>query len=113
VKLLDDEATGGGIAAVVAGVWLTVLAMALVFLCLRIAPIPAVYNQPGKLLERPSYGWTLDQWRYAELRNIEARIARAIKRNNTMSTRLNWIRGLATITPILSGIGVWIFWRCS
>lgn len=113
VKLLDQDATAGGFAAVVAGVWLTALAMALVLGCLRISPIPPVYNQPGKLLERPSYGWSLDQWRLAELRNIDERISRAVVRNNTLATRLNWIRGLATATPVLAGIGVWLFHRCN
>lgn len=109
LKLLDEQATTGAVAAVVAGAWLTALSMALVFLCLMIAPIPAVYNQPKKLLERPSHGWTFDQWRLAELLNIDERIARAVRRNNSVGDRLNWVRGLATATPILSGIGAWLF----
>lgn len=109
LKLLDERATAGAIASLIAAVWLTGLAMALVLLCMRIEAIPPVYNQPRELLGRSAEGATFDAWRRAELDNIEKRIGRAVKRNDKVAVRLNWIRALATLTPILSGVSAWVF----
>jgi hypothetical protein len=111
IRLLDEVATRGGVAAVVAAVWLTLLSMFLVLRCLMISAIPAVYNQPGQLLKRPESGYSFDQWRLAELKNIEVRIKQAVRRNDEMAKRLNLVRALATSTPVLSLIGVWLFAR--
>jgi hypothetical protein len=111
VKLLDETATRGGVAALIAAVWLTLLAMILVLRCLRIEAIPAVYNQPGQLLQRQQAGETLDEWKRVELENIEARILDAVRRNDLMAKRLNDLRMLATLTPVLAAAGVWLYVR--
>lgn len=111
-KLLDEAATRGGVAAFFAGTWLTVLAAMLVMSCMRIGPIPAVYNQPGQLLRRASSGETFEQWRVGELENIEARIKQITARNDATARRLNRIRIFATLTPVLAGLGVLIYDRC-
>lgn len=109
LKILDEGATRGAVAACAAGAWLTLLAMALVAACLIIRSIPAVYNQPGNLLRRQQSGESYTQWRIGELRNIDVRIKRATARNNLTATRLNWIRILAIATPLLAGMAVLAF----
>lgn len=109
LKLFDDQASTSAVASFIAGAWLTLLSMALVWFCMKIDAIPAVYNQPGQLLGRSVQGATLDEWRRYELNNIEARIKDAVARNDKVAERLNWIRVSATITPILSGISAWIY----
>lgn len=109
LKLFDEQASTSAVAAFIAGAWLTLLSMALVWFCMKIDTIPAVYNQPGQLLGRAAQGASLDEWRRHELDNIEERIGDAVKRNNKVATSLNWIRVLATLTPILSGVSAWIY----
>jgi hypothetical protein len=109
VKLLDSAATRGGVAALVAAAWLTLLAMLLVWWCMRIQPIPAIYNQPSKLLERPNSGESFEEWRLGELHGIQARIDKAVARNGLYAKRLNRIRVLATLTPVLALLGVGSF----
>jgi hypothetical protein len=109
LKLFDEQASTSAVAAFIAGAWLTILSMALVWLCMKIDSIPAVYNQPRELLGRDAQGATFDQWRRYELNNIEDRIKDAVARNDKVAVRLNWIRVLATLTPILSGISAWIY----
>lgn len=108
-KLLDAVATRGGIAALMAAVWLTLLTILLVLWCMRIQAIPAVYNQPGKLLERPQSGESFAEWRLGELKGIQGRIEKAVTRNNLMAKRLNVVRVLATATPFLALLGVGVF----
>jgi hypothetical protein len=109
LKLFDDQASTSAVAAFIAGAWLTLLSMALVWFCMKIDAIPAVYNQPRQLLGRAAQGATFDEWRRHELDNIEERIRDAVKRNNKVASSLNWIRVLATLTPILSGVSAWIY----
>ena len=109
IKLLDEQATRGGVAAVWAGAWLTFVAAVLVWKCLQIGTIPAVYNQPGQLLQRAGSGETYEEWRFGELENLEERIGQATTRNNEMARRLNIVRVLATLTPFLAAIGVLLF----
>ena len=111
IKLFDDQASAGTVAALIASIWLTGLTMFLVWGCLRIIEIPAVYNQPGQLLGRAAQGASFEAWRRHELLNIEARIKDAVTRNNLIADRLNLIRILATVTPILAGISAWVFIR--
>lgn len=109
IKLLDEAATRAGVAAFVAALWLTLLAMLLVWRCLMIGKIPALYNQPGQLLLRHQHKMTLAQWRKGELDNIEERIGKAVARNNETARRLNIVRILATLTPVISALAVWVY----
>jgi hypothetical protein len=109
IKLFDDKANVGTVAALIASAWLTGLTIYLVWGCLRIVELPAVYNQPGQLLGRAAEGASFEAWRRHELLNIEERIGEAVDRNNRIADRLNLIRILATVTPILSAIGAWVF----
>jgi len=108
-KLLDEGASRGTVAASTAAVWLTFLAMLLVFRCLKIDAIPTVYNQPGQLMGRHTAGRSLETWREAELKNIEARIEDARIRNDKMASRLNIVRMLAALTPVLSGVAAGLY----
>lgn len=109
LKLLDEEATKGAVAATASGGWLTLVAGLLVYRCMKIAPIPAVYNQPGQLLKRPESGETFAQWQAGELSNIEERIGRVTVRNKEIARRLNLVRELATLTPLVAGLGILLF----
>lgn len=109
VKLLNGESSMTVIAAAAVCSWLTVLAMALVVTCLKIKGIPAVYNQPGELLKRASSGESFDEWRRGELRNIQARIEIAVKRNDDTARNLNRIRILAVCTPLIAILAPLIF----
>jgi hypothetical protein len=109
VKLLDEEATKGGVAALTAGAWLTFIAALLVYRCMKIAPIPTVYNQPGQLLKRSESGESFEEWQVGELENIEERICRATERNKETARRLNLVRELATLTPIVAGLATLLF----
>lgn len=111
-KLLDDGASRGTVAASAAAVWLTLLSILLVIRCLKIDAIPPVYNQPGQLLGRHVAGHTLDSWREAELKNIEARIDDACKRNDEVARRLNIVRMLATLTPVLAAMAAGLYIAC-
>lgn len=104
VKLLDGEASMPIIAAAAVCTWLTLLAMALVLTCLKIKGIPAIYNQPGKLLKRADSGMSFDEWRRAELNNIQERIDIAVRRNDNTAKNLNTIRILAVCTPFIAVI---------
>lgn len=102
VKLLEGDRAVSTIALAAASAWLAGLACCLVYGCLRVAPIPAVYNQPGALLKRRESKQTYAEWRRGELVNIEGRIKRVVARNAKVGKWLNWIRILATATPFVS-----------
>lgn len=102
--LLDGAAAPSAwVAAAVAG-WLAVLAMLLVLGCLMAIRIPAVYNQPNRLLARDPTTDSLDDWRYGELLNLQDRIDAAVQRNNRIALRLNVLRALAAATPVVVGV---------
>ena len=109
IKLLDERATYGTAAAGVAALWLTLLSMAVVWKCLKIKDVQAVYNVPGELLLRQKEGCSYEEWRVGELENIQKRIDLAIARNNQMADDLNLIRFAATLTPVLSAFAVAVF----
>lgn len=105
VKILDGDTSNTVIAAAIVCIWLTLLAMGLVLLCLRIGSIPAVYNEPGKLLERFNSLESFDIWRHGELNNIQERIELAVRRNNSTARNLNFVRILAVCTPFIAVLG--------
>lgn len=111
IKSFDENANAGSMAALIASMWLTGLTIFLVCWCLRIIEIPAVYNQPKQLLGRAAHGASFEAWRRHELTNIEKRIGDAVARNDLIADRLNLIRILATLTPILAAISAWVFIR--
>lgn len=102
IEVLDGDTSSKVVAAAAVCVWLTAVAIGLVLSCLRIGSIPALYNQPGKLLQRDDHKETFDSWRYGELKNIQERIEKAVQRNNTTAKRLNLIRLLAVFTPLIA-----------
>jgi hypothetical protein len=81
------------------------LSALLVYHCMTIQAIPAVYAQPGGLLLREEYGATFDEWREGELENIEERIGQAIERNRRVASKLNLVRQLAICTPFVGIFG--------
>jgi hypothetical protein len=111
IKLLDEKATLSSVAALAAAGWLTLLAMLLVWSCLRIKAIPVIYNQPENLLQRPESKLSLEEFKLNELRDIGRRIIRARDRNNEIARHLNNVRLLATFTPILALAILWLYTR--
>ena len=55
---------------------------------------------------QPAAGESFDEWRLGELHGIQRRITRAVERNNLVAKRLNRVRLMATLTPVLAVIGV-------
>lgn len=82
--------------------YLIVLAVLLIRYCLLLSPIPALYNEP-KNLTRP--GLPLKTLRAMELKNIQARIERAVARNNRIGQQLNAVRLAAVLSPIVFALG--------
>lgn len=109
VKLFDGDSSRSVIAAVVVCGWLTVCAMVLVFTCLRISKIYLVYNEPGNLLCRQERGASFDQWRRGELKGMQERIRYNTLRNEKVAARLNLIRIMAALSPLIAAAS---FLRC-
>ena len=78
--------------------YLTLLAVATVFKCMKIAPIPAPTNEPGNLYQ-PRF--PLERLREAELKNLQERIEEAVARNDAVTGWLNRIRLAATLSPAI------------
>lgn len=102
IKLLSGEMSFANLVASGACIWLMFVSVYLVFGCLRVSPLPAVYSQPEGNLERRKSTATFEQWRIGELYNIEVRIKKAVARNRKVGSRLNVARGLAVATPIFA-----------
>lgn len=82
--------------------YLVFLGALLIRHCLLLSAIPAIYNEPDNLV-RP--GFTLDQVRRVELRNIQTRIKETVARNNRVAKHLNAIRLAALATPFVFVVG--------
>lgn len=104
IKVAGDH-SGAVVAGTFVCVYLMVLSALLVYRCMMINPIPAVYSQPGGLLERIKHDASFDEWREGELLNIEDRIIGATKRNEFVAKKLNLVRQLAICTPIVGLAG--------
>lgn len=104
IKALEGDVTYAGVAATVACGWLVLLSALLVHFCMMVRPIPAVYSQPAGLLKRREAGASFEIWRYGELLNIEDRIQEAITRNRRVATKLNLVRTLAYLTPVVVAV---------
>ena len=102
IKLLSGEINFANLAATGGCIWLMFVSAFLVFGCLRVSPLPAVYSQPKSNLDRRKKGATFEQWQIGELYNIEDRIKDAVARNRRVGSRLNLARGLAVATPVFA-----------
>lgn len=89
-------------AAVLCG-YLCILAMLLVQKCLRIGPMPPIFNQPEHLAQ-PDY--TLASLRNANIKQLGQRIIRAADRNDETARWLNNIRTLAIFAPVVFVLAV-------
>lgn len=78
--------------------YLAVLCLILVVRCLRISPLPAIYNEPGNLLQ-PDIEFE-DLRRY-ELENMQTRINDAVRRNARIAGSLNRVRIAAALSPLV------------
>lgn len=77
--------------------YLAVLAALLVHKCLRVAPMPPIFNEPLNLAQ-PNF--SLAALRRAELNGLQARIQRAADRNDEVARWLNNIRTLSVFAPL-------------
>jgi len=91
-------------ASALLAVYLVVLAMLLIFKCMKIAPIPAPTNEP-KNLYQPEY--ELQALREVELDNLQRRIEAVVERNDATTGWLNRVRVLAAFSPV-----VWVLGFC-
>ena len=98
VKLLESKAEVIWLAAVGSFVMtLSVHTAALIFYCLKTAPISAPTNEPRNIY-RPYY--SLEVVREVELDNIQLRIDKVAARNIRVATWLDSIRLMAVCSPI-------------
>lgn len=86
------------VAAAVTCVYLVVLAVSLVIVCMMFKSYPAQYQNPENLLH-PDY--SIDEIRRAEIDNIGIRIKEAAEINAERAARLNKIRILIALSPLL------------
>lgn len=87
--------------------YLLVLNWALVVFCLKIAPIPQIFNEPKNLW---SNLYTLDELRVFELENLQDGIDAAAERNGKLAKRLNRIRLFAVFSPICFALAWLVNW---
>lgn len=87
-------------------VWFACLGLYLVVKCLMATPIPHIYNEPKNFVQP---GYTVLEIREAELENLQKRIDQAALRNSRLATHLNIARRLAVASPIVFGLGVYVF----
>jgi hypothetical protein len=86
-------------------IWLTGLALYLVFNAMLFLPVPAIYNEP-KGLAQPEF--TLDELRHESLNGLQERIDEIVKINDKLADVVNWTRALAAILPgifVVAAIG--------
>jgi len=99
IEGLDESSIPDGtIASSVLATYLAILAMLLVFKCMKISPIPAPTNEP-KHLYQPDF--ELTALKEVELENLQARIEFAVARNDSTTGWLNKVRMLATFSPMI------------
>lgn len=89
---------------VVVTAYLFCLSAVLVKTCLIIGEFPNPANEPMNLYQK---GFSVEQIREAELKNLQARIKQASQRNTVTAVWLNRVRLAATATPIVA-IGAFI-----
>jgi len=88
------------IASLVLAIYLTVLAIVLIFKCMKIEAIPAPTNEP-KNLYQPEF--ELDELKKAELDNMQVRIEQIVYRNENTTGWLNEVRLFAAFSPVVWG----------
>ncbi|MEX3915987.1 hypothetical protein AB4Y43_07040 [Paraburkholderia sp. BR10872] len=102
VKLFDTHGAGWLLAATITfGVCLLLLSAWLILGCLKISELPTPTNEPENLYQ-PKY--SLSAIRAAEITNTQSRIHQVVRRNNKTADRLNRIRLLALLTPVIASV---------
>jgi hypothetical protein len=89
------------IAAVVFGVCLLLLSAWLIRGCLKIEAIHAPTNEPRNIFQ-PSFALT--SLKEVEFDNIQQRIDQTARRNERVADRLNRIRLLSLLTPLIAAV---------
>lgn len=98
------------VGAVCLTVTLIALCAVLVWKCLMIQPIPAIFNEPKNLLGENVQKHTFDEIRRFELENMQEGIAEAIERNRKTARALNRIRLGAVISPVWFLVAICFHW---
>ncbi|HWH73806.1 MAG TPA: hypothetical protein VNV16_06045 [Methylibium sp.] len=96
-KLLDAGPQPIAFGAAWLCAYLAVLAALLVHKCLRVAPIPPIFNEPLHLAQ-PNF--SLAELRRVELKGLQSRIQRAANRNDEIARWLNNVRTLSVFAPL-------------
>ena len=78
--------------------WFLILSILLVWKCLPMREMPAIFNEPNNLYQ-PKY--SLDLMREAELGNFQIRINQAAARNARIAKWLNGLRLAAAASPLV------------
>lgn len=106
IRLLDGDYSASVVASTAVCLWLTLLAIILVFTCLKIDAIYVTYNEPKNLLKRKEHKNSFDAWRTAELLGMQYRIEKNVERNDRTAKYLNRVRAMAAVTPAIAALGL-------
>jgi len=79
---------------------LVLLSVLLVWRCLMIRPIPAIFNEPKNLLGEQLERYSFDEIRKFQLENMQDGIQEAGERNRRVAVNLSFVRMAAVISPI-------------
>jgi len=103
ISVTPHAPTFWGVLALLA--YLFLLSGLLVLMVMRVAPAPAVTNEPLSLMQSEM---TRVQILQSELENIQKRIGHARARTGRMGKWLNRIRGLLLLSPIVFGLAWYV-----
>ncbi len=86
--------------AVALTITLGLLCVVLVWNCLMIQPIPAIFNEPKNLLGEHLDGYSFEEIRKFQLEHVQNGIEAAGTRNKNVAASLNLVRLAAVLSPI-------------
>jgi hypothetical protein len=102
-KMVDPPAAGAvAFGAMVLCAYFAVLAIVIVWKCLMVEEIPAVYNEPKNLVQD---GFSLESIKSVEIKeNLQVRIEEMVAVNDRLARRLNTARVAAALSPVVFAV---------
>jgi hypothetical protein len=99
-KMVDPPAAGAvAFGAMILCAYFAVLAIVIVWKCLMVEAIPAVYNEPKNLVQA---GFSLESIKEVEVKeNLQVRIEEMVGVNDRLAGRLNTARVAAALSPVV------------